>query len=243
METREPAPFGELPVPGMFDAAAAPGHARTALELSDAQLRHGTYTDGRVMLGLARTDSVLVLGAGAGQVARQLAPWVRVVHCVADARGQALAADSFDWVIIDGLIPGHGGFAANIEPLLPALKPGGRVLARFDNRLGLGRRSPGRRDGAALGCRGLRHALQLAALPGLTPLACYALLPNPMAARTWIPLEPPCTRPAEKFALDQAWKRSSAARALGRRALHVLVDLRVMRQLYPHYVVVGRKAC
>jgi hypothetical protein len=69
------------------------------------------------------------------------------------------------------------------------------------------------------------------------------LLPNRREPRTMIPLEPPCPPAAEKFALDQTWKRASPGRALGRLALHRLVDMRVLRHLYPDYVVVGRKPC
>jgi hypothetical protein len=69
------------------------------------------------------------------------------------------------------------------------------------------------------------------------------MLPSRLAPRTLIPLTPPCPAAAEKFALDQAWKRAKRRRAIGRLLLRLLVDLQLLRFLYPHYLLVGRKPC
>jgi hypothetical protein len=78
---------------------------------------------------------------------------------------------------------------------------------------------------------------------GLRDLVCLAVLPDVATPRTVIPLEPPCPPSAETFALNQAWKRATPGRALGRRALRLFVRLRLMRQVYPYYVVAGRMPC
>ena len=247
MATREPVPYRGLPVAGtiaLFSDSARSGPARG---LAGSRLHHGTRTDWRVMLGLTRGDSILVLGGDAEHVASRLAPWVRQVLS-ATSGTLPLAANSLDWVIVNGPMHGDGDFAQAVASLLPTVRPGGRVLVSFDNRWGLGgaldaqrRRTNADADGVA--CRGLRHALDLMASAGCTELSCFAQLPNRRAARTMIPLEPPCPPAAEKFALDQAWKRATPGRALGRLCLHLLIDMHVLRHLYPHYVVVGRKAC
>ena len=159
-----------------------------------------------------------------------------------------LIAGSLDWIIFDGPMPGASDFLTTLARVLPTLKPGGGVFVTFDNRWGLGGRLGAQQrsksaDPDGVACHGLRHALQLMASAGCSELACYAVLPNRRAARTMIPLEPPCPPAAEKFALDQARKRATPGRALGRLALHLLIDLHVLRRLYPHYFVVGRKSC
>lgn len=199
------------------------------------------------MLGLSRGDSVLVLGRDSEQTGWLLAPWVREVYSAAgDAVPQA--GRSLDWIVVNGRLPGDGNCPARLASLLPALKPGGRVIVTFENRWGLGGRRGAQQRGtsvdpAGVACRGLRHALDFMASAGLGELACYAVLPNRIEARTMIPLEPPCPPAAEKFALNQAWKRATPGRALGRLVLYLLIDVRVLRHFYPNYVLVGRKAC
>ena len=220
------------------------------------------------MLGLSRSDTVLVVGEDSRELALGLRPWVRCVQgspdgleasgdpCETNATpgtpeqpGARPTAGSLDWIILEGPLPGDGDVRTAIARLLPALKPGGRVVVHFDNLGPLGdwrhlrrrRNDPGSRDGVP--CHGLGHALQLLASAGCTGIACYAVLPNRRAPRTLIPVAPPCPPAAEKFALGQASKRAARRRALGRLALHLLVDLRLLRHLYPHYLVVGRKPC
>lgn len=270
MATREPVPHRELPVPGTIALSSESTRAPSAPWTAGARVHHETRIDWRVMLGLARGDSVLVLGGDSEQTRRRLAPWVRQVHsapgstrsCSEPAAEGVLSpavirhalsnlprvAGSLDWIIVDGPVRAHGDLPATVALVLPALKPGGRVLVAFENRWGLGGRPGPRRrstsvEPGGVPCRGLRHALDLMASAGCNELACYAVLPNHRAARTLIPLEPPCPPAAEKYALDQTWKRATPGRALGRLVLHRLIDMHLLRHLYPNYVVVGRKAC
>ena len=225
-----------------------------------------TRADWRLMLGMARGDSVLVVGDDAPELARTLRPWVQRVYSTDDGVGidaeacdgthavsapgerqePPLAAGSLDWIIVAGAISDDGDVRKTIARLLPALKPGGKVVLNLDNLGPLGgwrrrRKDAGRAEGVP--CRGLRHAVRLLTSAGYEELACYAVLPDRRAPRTLIPLAPPCSPAAEKFALGQAWKRAARGRAIGRLALRLLVDLRLLRHLYPHYLVVGRKGC
>jgi len=270
MATYEPVPYREVPVPATIALTSEAARTSRAPELVGSRLHHGTHTDWRVMLGLTRGDSILVLGGDSEQIGSRLAPWVRQVYsaaggtrsCSDATAGGALSplvikhalsslpldAASLDWVIVNAPVHRDSDFPATVALLLPTLKPWGRVLVTFDNHWGLGGSLGARRrsktvDPDGVACRGLRHALDLMACAGYRELASYAVLPNRSAARTIIPLEPPCPPAAEKFALDQAWKRATPGRALGRLVLHLLVDMHVLRHLYPGYVVVGRKAC
>jgi len=221
------------------------------------------------MLGMARGDSVLVVGDEAPELAHTLRPWVLRVYSTDDgvcidaeacdrthavsASGEARepppAAGSLDWIIVAGAVSDDGDVKTTIARLLPALKPGGKVVLNFDNVGPLGgwrrkrRRGKDSGRGGGVPCRGLRHAARLLTSAGYTELAAYAVLPDRRAPRTLIPLAPPCSPAAEKFALGQAWKRAARGRAIGRLALRLLVDLRLLRHLYPHYLVVGRKEC
>jgi hypothetical protein len=194
------------------------------------------------MLGLSRSDSLLVLGEDAEQIGRQLEPWVQKVAYTADKPGLAFEAGSLDWIIVNGLTPGVGGFGGLLASLLPNLRPGGRVLVAFDNRWGLSGRVRAGKKSTGVSRGSLRQARALLASAGCIAFATYAVLPNRAAARTMIPLEPPCTPAAEKFALNQAWKRASPGSALGRLVLHALIDIRQLRHFYPHLLVVARRA-
>jgi hypothetical protein len=230
------------------------------------RLQSPTRADWRLMLGLARGDSVLVVGNDAPELAQALRPWVQRVYSTLDnvgidtdagertctvsaageARGAPLAAGSLDWIIVEGALPDGGDVRTTLARLLPALKADGRVALNFDNLGPLGGWRRLRKDlgrGESVACRGLGHAAHLLTSAGYKELACYAVLPNRRAPRTLIPLEPPCPPAAEKFALGQAWKRAARGRAIGRLALRLLVDLRLLRHFYPHYLVVGRKEC
>jgi hypothetical protein len=223
--------------------------------------RSPTRADWRLMLGLSRTESVLVVGADARELGRALSPWVKQVFGAVDdvptcdARIVAIQGDqaslpltecSLDWIIFDGRLPGDGDVPTTVARVLPNLKPGGGVVLTFANLWGVGgllqpRRKAPESDGVP--CHGLGHARRLMTAAGLSEVTCYAMLPGRRAPRTLIPLAPPCPAAAEKFALDQAWKRASRRRAIGRLALRLLVDLRLLRLLYPHYLLVGRRPC
>jgi hypothetical protein len=243
----------------------APESVRTAdsaLAGSFLRTRSPTRADWRLILGLSREDTVMVVGEDARELGRALAPWVKQVygavdnvptsdatHVVAMQGDQGplpLTDGSLDWVIFDGRIPGGGDATTNVVRVRPALKPGGGVVLTFANRWSVGSLlQPPRKEPEPDGipCRGLGHALRLMATAGFSEVTCYAMLPGRRAPRTLIPLVPSCPAAAEKFALDQAWKRASRRRAIGRQALRLLVNLRLLRFLYPHYLLVGRRPC
>jgi hypothetical protein len=221
-----------------------------------------TRADWRLMLGLARTETVLVVGAEAWELGRALSPWVGKVYgavdevptcdstCVVPIQGDQaslpLTECSLDWIIFDGHIPGEGDVPTRVARVLPTLRPGGGVVVTFANLWGMGgllqpRLKAPESDGVP--CHGLGHAHRLMTAAGLSELTCYAMLPGRRAPRTLIPLVPPCPAAAEKFALGQAWKRASRRRAIGRQALRLLVDLRLLRYAYPQYLFVGRRPC
>jgi hypothetical protein len=248
------APLAMILGPSSAQTAAA------AVEVS--RTRSPTRADWRLMLGMSRDDAVLVIGQDARELGRALAPYVgqvsaavdniptcgstRILAMQANQPSVPLLESSLDWVVFDGALPGNGDVSPSVARILPTLKPGGRVVMTFVNRWGVGRLLQPRRrahksDGAS--CHGLGHAVRLMSAAGLSDVACYATLPGRRAPRTLIPLIPPCPAAAEKFALDQAWKRASRRRAIGRLALHGLVNLRMLRFLYPHYLVVGRRRC
>ena len=227
-------------------------------QLQDLRPISPTRTDWRLLLGLSRSDSILVMGRESRELARVLRPWVRRVCASLDSGGldagretpeQPSGApgtpESLDWIIIDGADPDDGDPWTTLARLMPALKPGGRVVVNFENLGPVGGwlRRTDHGHGSGMPCRGLAHARGLLAAAGCTEIACYAVLPNHRAPRTLIPVAPSCPPAAEKFALGQASKRAARKRALGRLALHLLIDLRLLRHLYPHYLVVGRKPC
>jgi hypothetical protein len=241
------------------------GSAPTADLVPAAQAalaRSPTRADWRLMLGLSRSESVLVVGADAWELGRALSPWVsqvlgavdvvptrdatRIVAIQGEQANHPLTERSLDWIIFDGRIPGDGHVPTTLAQVLPTLKPGGGVVLTFANRWGVGglvqpRRKAPESDGVP--CHGLGHARRLMTAAGLGEITCYAMLPGRRAPRTLIPLAPPCPPAAEKFALEQAWKRASRRRAIGRLVLRLLVDLRLLRSLYPHYLLVGRRPC
>ena len=244
----------------------SPGSAQAAGLVPAAPVagtRSHTRADWRLMLGLSRTESVLIVGTDAWELGRALSPWVRqvlgaiddvpscdtttrVVAVQGDQASLPLAERSLDWIIFDGPIPGAGAVPTTVARVLPALKPGGGVVVTFANIWGVGGMLQPRRkvpDSDGVPCHGLGHAHRLMTAAGLSGVMCYAMLPGRRAPRTLIPLAPPCPPAAEKFALDQAWKRASRRRAIGRLALRLLVDLRLLRFVYPQYLLVGRKPC
>ena len=238
------------------------GSVQAADLASLVRTRSPMRADWRLMLGLSREDRVLVVGEDAPELGSALAPWVRHVYeavdsvptCSAnpimaiqcDQASLALTDSSLDWIIFDGPMPGGGDVPTKVARVLPALKPGGGVVLTFANRWGVGSLlQPRKREPESHGipCGGLGHALRLMKAAGFIEVTCYAMLPGRLAPRTLIPLVPPCPAAAEKFALDQAWKRATRRRVIVRLALRLLVDLHLLRFLYPHYLLVGRKPC
>jgi hypothetical protein len=252
-----------MPEPISMTVSSGPAQAAgLSPAASVVRTRSPTRADWRLMLGLSRTDSVLVVGPDARELGSALVPWVKQVFGAVDdaatrdaTRIAAIHGDqaslplteaSLDWVIFDGRIPGDGDVPTTVARILPTLKPGGALVLTFANLWGVGgllqpRRKAPESDGVP--CHGLGHARRLMVAAGLREVTCYAMLPGRRAPRTLIPLAPPCPPAAEKFALDQAWKRASRRRAIGRLALRLLVDLRLLRLLYPHYLLVGRRPC
>ena len=224
----------------------SPGSTRPADSAGTTSARSSSpaRVDWRLMFGVSRQDHVLVIGEDASELTDRLAPWVGRVRGLRDLG--ASVTEPVDWVIFEGPLRDPGAATQSIAHALTLLRPGGRVVVYFDNLLGLGgwlRSSHAQPGAEGVPCRGLAHALRLMASAGCTEMTGYAALPDCRAARTLIPLAPPGPPVAEKFALGQAWKRATPARALGRRVLHLLIHLRLLRRFYPHYLVVGRKPC
>lgn len=79
---------------------------------------------------------------------------------------------------------------------------------------------------------------------GAGEVSVHALLPHYNVPRAIIPLYPStASRRHEEYAIDEIWQRASAPASLARLLLRWLVRLRVMRQIYPHYLIVGKKPC
>src|SRR5688572_27514145 len=94
-----------------------------------------TRADWRLMLGLSRAESVLVVGADAWELGRALSPWVgqvfgavddvptcdttRVVAIRGDQASLPLTERVLDWIIFDGRIPGDGDVQTSVERVLP----------------------------------------------------------------------------------------------------------------------------
>jgi hypothetical protein len=164
-------------------------------------------------------------------------------------------AESLDWAFFSGSVPLGGPHDADMLTTLrrtfAALRPGGHVAMTLENRWGLHwiadwrTRSPANdvRADAPPVRHGLRWHRELLRQVGADEICAYALLPSRDAPRAIIPIEPPCPPAAQKMALDQVWQRATPAAALLRRAIGVLVSSGLMRHLYPHYLVVGRKPC
>ncbi len=217
------------------------------------RLREATRTDWRFLLGVSPDDAVLAAGADALPLAQSLSPWVKSVHCL----DEHPPGELIDWVFLSGTVPWHEGAAADATTTLrrafAALRPGGHLALTLENRWGLHwladwRTSPrdpkgSGREGASDASHGLRwHRERLRGI-GADQICTYALLPSRDAPRAIIPVQPPCPPEAQKMALDQVWQRATPAAALVRKALGALVTSGLMRQLYPHYLLVGRKPC
>ena len=206
-------------------------------------MREATRTDWRFLLGLKQSDVVLAVGPEAPRLTNSLAPWV------AEVREFAAAGPAADWAFLSGNEPGES-LPGTLARTYAALRPGGHLAMTLENRWGLHwiadwRPAAGR--GASVAATGVRHGLpwhvEQFQRAGADHICAYALLPSRDAPRAIIPVDPPCPPAAQKMALDQVWQRATPPAALLRLALGVLVSAGVMRHLYPHYLVVGRKPC
>jgi hypothetical protein len=215
-----------------------------------SRLREATRTDWRFLLGLTPADVVLAAGADEQRLAASLAPWVREVHRLEPGP----PANSLDWAFFSGSVPASstndGDVLATLGRTFAALRPGGHIAMTLENRWGLHwiadwrTRSPRNEPTVApLARHGLRWHRETLRRVGADQICAYALLPSRDAPRAIIPIDPPCPPAAQRMALDQVWQRATPAAALMRRAIGVLVDSGIMRHLYPHYLVVGRKPC
>ena len=157
---------------------------------------------------------------------------------------------TLDWVIFNGALD-RLGRAESDDPALvhadvlrqafDALRPGGHLLLTGRNRWSLNTllRGPGKR----VHRYGLGAYLDLLRRAGATDARAYALLPHFSRPRAIIPVDPPCQAAAQKFAIDQMWKRASLIGSLARDTMNLLVDIGLMRQFYPYYMIVGGKPC
>lgn len=78
---------------------------------------------------------------------------------------------------------------------------------------------------------------------GADEVSVFALLPHYNVPRAIIPLYPPTASHHEEYAIDEIWQRASRPASLARQFLRWLIRLHVMRQIYPHYLIVGKKTC
>jgi hypothetical protein len=215
-----------------------------------SRLREATRTDWRFLLGLTPADVVLAAGTDEQRLAASLAPWVREVHRLEPGP----PAGSLDWAFFSGSVPARSAtdpeVLATLRRTFAALRPGGHIAMTLENRWGLHwiadwrTRTPRNEPTVTPPTRhGLRWHRETLRRVGADQICAYALLPSRDAPRAIIPIDPPCPPEAQRMALDQVWQRATPAAALMRRAIGVLVDSGVMRHLYPHYLVVGRKPC
>jgi SAM-dependent methyltransferase len=189
---------------------------------------------------------VLAAGSEAARLASSLAPWVSEVH----GPGTALPESHVDWAFVSDLHAEHDPLPRALQRCFGALRPGGHLAVTVENRWGLHwiadwrpARGPGASTPAATARHGLSWHLALLRQAGADRLCAYALLPSRDAPRAIVPVLPPCPPAAQTMALDQVWQRATPPAALLRRGLGVLVHAGLMRHLYPHYLVVGRKPC
>jgi SAM-dependent methyltransferase len=212
--------------------------------------------DWRTLLGVSAHDQVLCIGTGAERMRRALTPWL----ALQDARNRRPVPHPgrLDWVIcgdplhVDPDTTRGETWTAHVESLrqvLQCLRPGGHVAMRVYNRwglhgvLGLQRRSPQELHGARDRIYSLRGWHRLMGAAGADDIRSYALLPHPDAPRVVLPIQPACPAAAQKFVIDQVWKRPTRAGTLGRTLLGVFAHLRLMPHLYPYYLLVGRNPC
>jgi SAM-dependent methyltransferase len=162
-----------------------------------------------------------------------------------------LQSDTLDWVIMNGFLQSVGSAGATSSIRVQAevlrrafdlLRPGGHVAIGVENRWGLralfGQRHVDRRN-----THGLDAYQRLLARCGADEVRSFALLPHHRKPRVIIPVSPPCPPAAQALVIDQVWSRASPVAALGRRLLGLCMRAGIMRYVYPHYLLVGRKPC
>jgi SAM-dependent methyltransferase len=189
---------------------------------------------------------VLAGGPDAGRLASSLAPWVKQVH----GPGTPVPGSHVDWVFLSDMHDEDDPLPRAVQRCFALLRPGGHLAVTVENRWGLhwiADWRPASERGASTHATTVRHGLSrhiaLLRRAGADRLCAYALLPSRDAPRAIVPVFPPCPPAAQKMALDQVWQRATPAAALLRLGLGVLVSAGLMRYLYPHYLVVGRKPC
>lgn len=189
--------------------------------------------DWRLLVGGAQGELVLILGSGQnGTSLRKILLGAHQDQRITLIRGDSsqfpVAPGIADWVIFD---PDQRVESGIVDRALHALKPGGHIAIGSRNRWGLGRPAAFVR----------LHALLRRA--GAEQVRSYAVLPHFEGPRAILPVIPRSPATVQKFAIEQAWRRISPISALARRSLGLLVDLRLMRYLFPSYLVIGRKPC
>jgi protein-L-isoaspartate O-methyltransferase len=157
---------------------------------------------------------------------------------------------SLDWVIFNDVVGRLGAEQAGnpaqavaevMRQALAALKPGGQILLLGSNRRGgrysttVEKRTPS--------THGLEGYTALLADNGAVDVRVYAVLPHLSRPRAIIPVAPPSSAAAQRFAIQQVWKRASPLGAVGRGVVSLLVNTGLMRWFYPYYMAVGRKPC
>ena len=217
-------------------------------------MREATRTDWRFLLGIGPEDVVAIEGTAGDPVASALAPWVgtlrRLEHGAVADRASAPPAGSplADWVFL-GTDDTHDTVEGRICAAFQQLKPGGHLAVALENPRGLHwladwrPAADERRVRAGILRLTLRRFERAVRRAGATEVCSFALLPHHEAPRAIVPLQPPAPAAAQMHALDQVWQRATPIAALTRRLLGVLVQCGLMRQLYPHYLVVARKPC
>lgn len=160
-------------------------------------------------------------------------------------------SETLDWVIMNGFLHSIGRAGATsslrmqakvLQRAFDLLQPGAHVAIGVENRWGL-HALFGQRRGDRTNTHGLDAYHRLLVRCGADEVRSFALLPHHRKPRAIIPVSPPCPPAAQAFAIDQVWSRASPAAAFGRRLLGLCVHARVMRYVYPHYLLIGRKPC
>jgi hypothetical protein len=197
--------------------------------------------DWRFLLGIG-PESVVVadhVDEPDGPLMPALAPWV------ARVLSPGPAARDADWVFV-GAASEAIVDEARLRAALDMTRSGGHIALAVENRYGLHWLADWRppHDEMA-GCAALRsgytRARSLLQRAGAVDVRAYALLPHHEAPRAIIPVEPPCPPVAQRLALEQVWQRATPLGAAARALLGLGISSGLMRRLYPHYLLVGRK--
>jgi hypothetical protein len=197
--------------------------------------------DWRFLLGIG-PESVVVadhVDEPGGLLMPALAPWV------ARVLAPGPAASDVDWVFV-GAADEAIVDEARLRDALHMTRSGGHVALTVENRYGLHWLAdwrPSHDDMAARAAlrSGYTRAKALLRRAGAVDVRAYALLPHHEAPRAIIPVEPPCPPIAQRLALEQVWQRATPLGAVARALLGLCVATGLMRRMYPHYLLLGRK--